>query len=125
MLWPCPSCGYLIFTEKPGSDEICKICFWQDDISQLRFPKVTGANKISLIEAQSNFLNYGASENEFHKYVHPVSSKDIRDFKWRPIDLKKDNFEEILLDNDYGSSYPQDLTQLYYWRSTFWRKQNN
>ncbi len=36
--YPCPCCGYLVFTEPPGSYTICPICFWEDDISQLRFP---------------------------------------------------------------------------------------
>jgi hypothetical protein len=35
--YPCPCCGYLMFYEGPGSYDICKICFWEDDLSQLRF----------------------------------------------------------------------------------------
>jgi len=29
--YPCPCCGYLVFTEPPGSYDICSICFWEDD----------------------------------------------------------------------------------------------
>jgi len=36
--YPCPCCGYLVFTEPPGSFEICPICFWEDDVSQLAIP---------------------------------------------------------------------------------------
>jgi rubrerythrin len=37
MKYPCPGCGYLVFDEPPGSYEICPICFWEDDLAQLRF----------------------------------------------------------------------------------------
>jgi hypothetical protein len=35
-----------------GSYDICPICGWEDDVSQLRFPRMHGANKVSLIEGQ-------------------------------------------------------------------------
>ena len=35
--YPCPCCVYLMFGAPPGSYDICKICFWEDDLSQLRF----------------------------------------------------------------------------------------
>ncbi|HEY5908286.1 MAG TPA: CPCC family cysteine-rich protein, partial [Vicinamibacteria bacterium] len=40
--YPCPCCGYLMFKESPGSHDICKICFWEDDIVQLRDPHFSG-----------------------------------------------------------------------------------
>ena len=51
MKYTCPCCGYLTFSEPPGFYEICKICYWEDDLSQLRFTKIKGANNVSLIEA--------------------------------------------------------------------------
>ena len=60
--FPCPCCGYLVFSGTPGTDEICPICGWQDDVSQLRDPSSSGgANEPSLIEAQMNLANFGAS----------------------------------------------------------------
>jgi len=60
---PCPSCGYDVFGEPPGSYDICPICFWEDDIVQLAFPDLAGgANKCSLIEGQHNFAAFGACE---------------------------------------------------------------
>lgn len=51
--YPCPCCGYLIHTQGPGDFEICGICGWEDDLSQLRFAGTAGgANRASLIEAQ-------------------------------------------------------------------------
>ncbi|MBA2497402.1 MAG: hypothetical protein H0V33_09975 [Acidimicrobiia bacterium] len=34
--FPCPCCGHVVFEEEPGSDEICPVCFWQDDIANRR-----------------------------------------------------------------------------------------
>jgi hypothetical protein len=108
--FPCPCCGYLVFIGPPGTDEICPVCVWQDDVSQLRFPKCGGgANKPSLIDAQKNFLSLGVG--------NPAggASCPSRDVAWRPIehaDLPPDadgHFEG-------RPSYPADLTELYYWR---------
>ena len=59
--YPCPCCGHLVFEEPPGSYDICPICFWEDGISQLRFVATTGANDVSLLEAQRNFSDFGAA----------------------------------------------------------------
>ena len=60
---PCPCCGHLIFLEPPGSYDICEICFWEDDIVMLRWPTSGGgANHASLVEAQRNYAEFGASE---------------------------------------------------------------
>ena len=40
--YPCPCCGYLMFNEEPGSYDICEVCGWEDDLSQLRFATVAG-----------------------------------------------------------------------------------
>ena len=45
---PCPCCGYLVLPEA-GLYDICPICGWEDDISQLRFATMPGgANRPSL-----------------------------------------------------------------------------
>lgn len=58
----CPACGYLVNDEPPGSYNICPVCGWEDDDSQLRFPTTTGANHVSLLEAQKNVQEIGVSE---------------------------------------------------------------
>lgn len=123
MKYPCPCCGYQIFSKAPGSYDICPICFWEDDISQLRFPTMAGgANKFSLRDAQRNFESYGASDHDSLLHIRKPEQDEVQDKMWRPIDLKKHNIEEPLEGKDYGESYPKDATQLYYWRDTFWRK---
>lgn len=104
-----------MFDEPPGSYDICKICFWEDDISQLRFPRTTGANHVSQIEGQKNFKEFGACERRMLQFVRAVTPADRREEHWRPIDTH-DAFEEPVSGVDYGATYPQDSTRLYYWR---------
>jgi hypothetical protein len=47
--YPCPACGFLVFTEPPGSYDVCAVCGWEDDGIQLEAPGYTGgANGLSL-----------------------------------------------------------------------------
>ncbi|MFH8396799.1 CPCC family cysteine-rich protein [Streptomyces anulatus] len=61
--YPCPCCGHRVFDDMPGSHEICPVCFWEDDRVQFRWPTMAGgANKVSLIEAQRNYQDFGACD---------------------------------------------------------------
>jgi hypothetical protein len=115
--YPCPCCGHLVFTEPPGSDDICLVCFWEDDLEQLRWPGFAGgANAVSLIEAQRNVAQFGAIEERFTGDVRPATADEQPDPEWRPI-VSSDAFEAP----DESAAWPEDKTTLYYWRSTFWR----
>ena len=86
--YPCPSCGFLVFDEPPGSYVICPVCGWEDDHVQLRYPSMRGgANKISLYESQRNFMKkVSAGEREYLGYM--------RCFAWRCLnesDLETDD----------------------------------
>lgn len=82
--YPCPGCGYLVFDEPPGSYEICPICFWEDDLAQLRFSRTSwGANRMSLIEAQENYFRDGVSELRFPATVRTAVASDVREPQWR------------------------------------------
>jgi hypothetical protein len=121
MKYPCPCCGYLVFAEAPGSYDICDFCFWEDDISQLRFPEMSGGeNLLSLIEAQSNVATLGASEARFVRHVRKPTSEDPRDPNWGPINTNRYKFEKLQPGADHSKNYPEDCTTLYYWRETFW-----
>jgi rubredoxin len=74
--FPCPSCGYLVFDEPPGSDNICPICFWEDALSQLRFVRKTGANRVNLTQAQKNFAQSGAGEPRLKQHVRQPGDED-------------------------------------------------
>jgi hypothetical protein len=105
--------------QPPGSDDICPICFWQDDAGSLRYASVAdGPNKVSLIEAQRNFAACGGSEPRFLAQVRAPAAADQREPGWRPIDPKID-----VLDSSYDAGFtpwPGDKTKLYYWRPDYW-----
>ena len=118
--FPCPCCGYLSFSEEPGSYEICPICFWEDDQVQLRWPTwAGGANKPSLVEAQRKFAAIGACEERLLGHVRQPGPSDERELEWRPV-TDADNFEPTGVKE---ADWPPDLAVLYWWRSSFWRAQ--
>lgn len=122
--YPCPACGYLVFQRQPGNHEKCPICQWEDDLAQLRFPRLAGsANHVSLEEAQHNFSEFGAAERRYRGGGREPMDAERRDLAWRPLDPSRDNVEEPQGGIDYGNSYPlDDTTVLYYWRATYWRR---
>jgi len=121
-LYPCPCCGYLVFKESPGSYDICPICFWEDSVSELRFATLGGgANTPSLVEAQLNTVKYGVKVPGYKRRIEPPIPFKHEE-NWRIIDLKIDNIELSSV-GDQGKTYPRDWTTLYYWRPTYWRRQ--
>lgn len=56
--YPCPACGFEVFSEPTGSYDICPVCGWEDGEIQLRCPAMRGgANKTSLFEWQQGLLD--------------------------------------------------------------------
>jgi hypothetical protein len=56
-LYPCPACGFEVFSRPAGSYEVCPVCDWEDDEIQLRYPAMQGgANTASLHEQQRALL---------------------------------------------------------------------
>jgi Cysteine-rich CPCC len=84
----CPCCGYNTFGQKPnGSHEICEVCFWEDDLSQLEdYNYEGGANQISLKNAQKNFIEFGACEKDMMKNVRLPTKDEQREEYWKPIE---------------------------------------
>jgi hypothetical protein len=115
--YPCPCCGHLVFADPPGSEDICMICFWEDDATQLRFPTLADAtNLMSLADAQRSYIKLGAIDERFVEDVRKPTEEEPLDHGFRPI-TEHDSFEDAPND-DEG---PAEPTQLYYWRPTFWR----
>jgi hypothetical protein len=61
----CPCCGFHSLRER-GHYEICGVCFWEDD-GDSPPDHVSGPNRMTLREAQSNFKRIGAmNERALH-----------------------------------------------------------
>jgi len=122
--FPCPCCGYLVFAQAPGNHETCPICGWEDDLSQLRFVEMPGSsNPTSLVDAQNNFISFGASSHRAEAAVREAFDDEPRDPAWRPVDPGIDNIEQPRRGMGYAESYPtDDTTVLYYWCATYWRR---
>lgn len=109
--YPCPSCGFLVFSEPPGSYDICEICGWEDDHVQLATPGLKGgANGGSLKNFQDDILK------EFPPDVQEIDGIK-RDLSWRPL-----NEEECLVprpEDGAGINYFHAACKAettYYWR---------
>ena len=87
MLYTCPCCGYKTLPENPpGTDEICKICFWEDDLIQSNDPDFEGgANKVSLRQAQKNYMKIGASDEAALKFIQKLTPNIEKDLNWKPL----------------------------------------
>lgn len=75
LLNQCPCCDYFTLTSRKQY-EICKVCFWEDDgIDIDKLDKLSWPNHLTLREARSNFISFGASNI---KYINDVISKNKR-----------------------------------------------
>jgi hypothetical protein len=117
--YTCPCCGYKTFGGPPGTEEVCPICGWLDDLMHLRFAAFNGMpNGISLVDAQMNFALIGAKDPGAVKHVRYPGPHDRRDPDWRPIDLDIDRLESIPVDFD-ALAEPEDPTAFYYWLPSY------
>jgi hypothetical protein len=118
-----------MFNGTPGSYDVCKICFWEDDIVQLAFPDMAGgANNCSLIQGQMNFIEFGACERKFLNHVRPPGSGDTKDQAWRLIDPRIDRFLNWEKQEDHSkwkSVKEANDIWLYYWREEYWLSKAN
>ncbi|MCB2299517.1 CPCC family cysteine-rich protein [Clostridium tagluense] len=93
-LYACPCCGYKTLSEKPpGTYEICRVCYWEDDGLQYGDPDCEGgANQESLRVAQKNFSSQFVDENgEVKKFPNSIDgynyivAKDVSKISRMPI----------------------------------------
>lgn len=69
--YPCPCCGYRTLPAPSPSDEICDVCFWQDDPVDNLDTDVLGPNHVRLSAARENFARWGAHEERWTDDVRP------------------------------------------------------
>ena len=113
--FPCPVCGHLVFADPPGSHDLCPICAWEDDVSQLRFAETTGANRVSLLQAQRNYAELGASDLALIRQCRPSRTGDAKDPEWFAAPAQH-LAEQPTRGIEQGQTYPADQRSLYYWR---------
>ncbi|MEV7872692.1 CPCC family cysteine-rich protein [Streptomyces sp. NPDC088124] len=55
-------------------------CFWEDDEVQFRWPTMGGgANKVSLIDAQQNYQDFGTCDQRGRRFVRPAAADEPLD----------------------------------------------
>ncbi|GAA0182127.1 hypothetical protein SH2C18_45600 [Clostridium sediminicola] len=61
--------------------------FWEDDVLQFENPdSKDGPNlRVTLRQAQRNYINFGACEMEMTDNVRKPTSGDIKDENWKPV----------------------------------------
>jgi len=78
--YPCPCCGYRTLSER-GGDEICKVCFWEDDGQDDQdADDVRGGpnGSLSLTAARKNFAQNGVVELRFKSNVRPPTPDEVK-----------------------------------------------
>ena len=92
-MYTCSCCGFKTLSEGEGSFEICNVCSWQEDsVMEDKPDRCGGDNKVSLRQAQRNFISFGASEKRFiGKFVREFFEKDTL---WKPVWEKEGTHNE-------------------------------
>ncbi len=82
----CPCCGYLVIQD---THDICPICGWEYDPVQSDNPDdAYGPNRVSLRQAQQNFMSLGRADDPPTIRIRSVRADDRRDPNWRALDRK-------------------------------------
>jgi hypothetical protein len=78
--------------EPPGTFDICRVCFWEDDDTQYYDPDFSGgANVVSLRQAQKNYIKIGACKKDSLKYVRKPKKDEEKDENWTPLESSKND----------------------------------
>jgi hypothetical protein len=108
----CPCCKFKTLYGR-GQDEICKVCFWQDDGQDEADADraLGGPNRVSLREAQKNFDRFGASEERLRSYVRPPlpDEREIDSIDLKPVAVDF-TIDELLVPLADGRTIPTPLS---------------
>ena len=77
--YACPCCGFISLIER-GADEICRVCYWQDDGQDEHDAGVVrgGPNYgLSLTAARANFRATGACDERCRTFVRPPLPSEL------------------------------------------------
>lgn len=82
--YPCPCCGYTTIPREDTFYDLCPVCFWETDPYQLENPAYKGgANRPSLLEAQQNFIHFGACEKDVFAYTRLPFADEVKGETWQ------------------------------------------
>ena len=104
----------MVFSASAGSEEICPVCYWQDDLFGMLEPySALGPNKVSLVQAQKHYSAYGIADPRYTHVKGRLKSASLfaADSKWRAVSAT-DKFAPGRYDPDKGGPY--------YWRDDYW-----
>ena len=110
--YPCPCCGYKTIEREDTFYDICPVCFWETDPIQLAAPTYKGgANRPSLIEAQQNFIQFGACEKEVFAYTRLPLIDEIKDENWllKPSIIETFTSKKIYLSGWHIAVYDSEI----------------
>lgn len=102
--YPCPCCGHQTYIlPAGGSWQLCPVCFWEDSLGD---PPHSGSNEVSLLEAQENFLNFGAAERKYRSAVRSPLQEEAKPLGWlsfpeimtKVIKLIEETFKDVRRD---------------------------
>jgi hypothetical protein len=98
--YTCPCCGYKTFNREDHLWDICEVCFWQScPIQNVEPLYLGGPNHISLIEAQQNFIEFGACERVSLSSVRPPRAYEPKDENWQQIHTYNSHHFNIKVSN--------------------------
>ncbi|MCI0459664.1 MAG: hypothetical protein L0Z62_22160 [Gemmataceae bacterium] len=80
--YQCPCCDYFSLGTR-GDYEICEVCGWEDDASDLhRLDMLSPPNRMTLRETRHNFKQFGASNR--NRVSRVLSAEERNAFRREP-----------------------------------------
>ncbi len=91
--YTCPCCGYKTIDREDTFYDLCPVCFWETDPIQFADPNYGGgANRVSLIQAQQNFIAFKACEKSSVSQVRSPLIDEIKDENWTAFSIDIDGY---------------------------------
>ncbi|MEZ6046984.1 MAG: CPCC family cysteine-rich protein [Planctomycetaceae bacterium] len=88
MKYTCFICGYKTLENRCDWD-ICPICFWMDNLLVTDEKDMnsggSGNHGVTVVQAQANFMLFGASSERDRDSVRPPLPTDEKDPEWSPF----------------------------------------
>jgi Cysteine-rich CPCC len=121
--YTCPCCGYKTIDREDTFYDLCPVCHWETDPIQFADPYYGGgANRVSLIQAQQNFIAFKACEKCSISSVRPPLEDEIKGENWTifPIDIKGSFFYKRFWHETTGDVLTNHRgTSAYYFEATY------